>query len=153
METNREGWLISDIERECTSCGTIFEITSGMTLCKPCNSNRVKSRSIEKKILQRVKTRSVLKGLEFNLQLEDIIVTDICPILGIPIKENSGGSGAYRDSISLDRIDNSKGYIKGNVQVVSQLANSMKASANIEELQKFADWINQTYPRGSNDTS
>lgn len=146
---NREGFYVTDTERECTNCGTLFPKTSKtVTLCNSCNSERVKSTVLDKKILNRLKVRATNRGMDFNLELEDIIIPEICPVLGIPIKENKGRPGAYKDSISVDRVDNSKGYIKGNIQILSQLANQMKGAASIEELQKFADWINKTYPRG-----
>ena len=145
MDKNREGWFVSDTHRECTNCGTVFEKTSKMTLCKPCNSNRVKSLTPEWKMHQRAKQRCKESGREFDLQVSDISIPDTCPVLGIKINMNSGKSGAYRNSPSLDRIDNSKGYIKGNIQVISQLANAMKCHASKEELLKFADWIYKTY--------
>ena len=67
--------------------------------------------------------------------LKDIIIPKICPILEVPII--LGSKGNYEYTPSLDRIDNSKGYIKGNIQVISKKANSMKNSATLEELQKF----------------
>ncbi len=153
MKKNREGYLISKTHRECTNCGEIFKITSGMTMCKPCNSKRVKSQTPEWKMHQRAKQRAIKTGREFSLNFEDIIIPDICPVLGIEININSGKSGAYRNSPSLDRIDNDKGYTKDNIQVISQLANAMKCHASIEELQKFADWVNLTFPRDSNEIS
>ena len=147
MKTNREGYLVGISSRECTKCGSVFEVTSKMTLCKPCNSNRVKSLTPEWKMHQRAKQRAVSKGEDFNIVVGDIVIPGVCPILKIPLNMNSGKSGAYKNSPSLDRIDNNKSYVKGNVQVISQLANSMKGAASIEELQYFADWVNKTYPR------
>jgi len=141
MKKNREGYLVSDTHRECTSCGEIFEITSKMTLCKPCNSTRVKSLTPEWKMHQRAKQRCVSSGREFLLDVEDIVIPDTCPILGIPLNMNSGRSGAYKNSPSLDRIRNSEGYTKDNIQVISQKANAMKSSASKGELIRFANWV------------
>lgn len=153
MKRNREGYLVNSTHRECTNCSTIFKVTSKMTLCKSCNSERVKSQTPEWKMYQRAKQRASKTGREFSLKLEDIVIPDVCPVLGIEINMNSGKSGAYRNSPSLDRIDNNKGYTKDNIQVISQLANAMKCHASVEELQKFADWINHTFPREVNEIS
>ena len=146
MDTNREGYLVSATHRECTRCGNIFEKTSKMTLCKQCNSLRVKSQTPEWKMHQRAKVRAKELGREFTIEVSDIIIPDICPILGITLNMNSGKSGAYRNSPSLDRKDNSKGYTKDNIQVISQLANSMKCHASNKELHQFANWILYTIP-------
>ena len=142
---NRSGYFESDTHRECTNCGIVFEKTSKMTLCKKCNCERVKSQTPEWKMFQRAKTRAKERGLEFNLDLSDIEIPDTCPILGISLNVNSGKSGAYVNSPSLDRIDNDLGYVKGNVWVISQLANAMKSKASVLQLQKFAQWVNLTY--------
>lgn len=146
MEKNRQGYLVSDTQRECTNCGTVFEKTSKMTLCKKCNSERVKSLRPEWKMHQRAKMRCKENGREFNIEVSDIVIPDVCPVLGIPLNMNSGKSGAYRNSPSLDRIDNSKGYTKGNIQVISQLANAMKCHATNKELHMFAQWVLSNIP-------
>jgi len=149
VKRNREGYLISDTHRECTQCGSIFEITSKMTLCKTCNSNRVKSQTPEWKMHQRAKQRSKISGLEFTISVEDIKIPDVCPVLGIKLNMNTGKSGAYRNSPSLDRFNNSLGYTPDNIQVISQLANAMKCHATKEELLMFAKWIQSTYSDGN----
>ena len=45
------------------------------------------------------------------------------------------------NSPSLDRIDPGKGYVKGNVQVISMQANRMKNDGSIEELLLLSKWI------------
>ena len=60
-----------------------------------------------------------------------------CPILKTPF--TTGGD--RNDSPSLDRIDSSKGYQKGNVRVISTLANRMLNNASRQELKAFATWI------------
>ena len=39
------------------------------------------------------------------------------------------------DGGGIDRIDSSKGYVKGNVRVISKRANTLKNNATIEELE------------------
>lgn len=88
------------------------------------------------KVFYQSQSRAKVRNIEFNLQPEDITVPDECPYLKVPFiigtKEN------YQYTHSLDRIDNDKGYIKGNVEVITKKANSMKNSASTEELISFA---------------
>ena len=142
MKKNREGYLISDTERECTKCGTIFKKTSKtVTLCNKCNSNRVKCTNPEVKMYQRAKMRAKYKNLDFNIIVSDIIIPENCPILNIKLEVKSGNSGGQKCSPALDRIDPSKGYVKNNIQVISHLANMMKSSATNEEMMLFANWV------------
>jgi len=95
----------------------------------------------EKHLFSRAKLRAKKKGYEFSLEVSDIIIPEKCPILNVPLK--LGTRENYEYTPSLDRIDNSKGYIKGNIQVISKKANSMKNSASVEELKAFSAWINK----------
>ena len=90
------------------------------------------------------KRRAKDKNIEFNLDPKKIDMPIICPILGIPIvKTYTKGEkkGPTPNSPSLDRIDNTKGYVDGNVQVISHKANTMKHTATPQELIRFANWI------------
>jgi len=143
---NREGWLVGDTHRQCTNCLTIYEITSKtVTLCNVCNSGRVKSQSPEIKMWRRAKARVVKSGVPFDIDVSDIVIPEFCPILGIPLVVHKGRAGGENHSPALDRIDNDLGYVKGNIQVISHLANCMKSSASPEQLILFAEWVFGTY--------
>ena len=98
----------------------------------------------ERVILHSAKRRSKLYNLPFNLTEADIIIPSHCPVLGIPIFISWAHSHIQRNSPnapSLDRIDNSLGYIKGNVQIISWRANNLKKNATSEELFAVARFV------------
>ena len=78
------------------------------------------------------KKRALKKGLEFSIKPKDIHIPKKCPILKVPLICST------RYSPSIDRIYPDKGYVKGNIAVISALANSMKANATPQELLIFA---------------
>lgn len=96
--------------------------------------------NVEKRMLNLARKRARKVGLEFSITIEDIVIPEICPYLKTKLI-TSNGNGQNSNNVSLDRIDSSKGYIKGNVQVISHLANSMKNNASKEQLVRFATSI------------
>lgn len=88
-----------------------------------------------KRLYDNAKARAKRKNLNFNITIEDIIIPELCPILEIPIF--TGTKDNYNNSPSLDKINNTEGYIKGNIAVISNLANSMKNQATFEQLKTF----------------
>ena len=89
-------------------------------------------------LLYGAQTRCNKGGMEFNITKEDIYIPTHCPYLGVELTHTSGKGVRVLTNASLDRIDSTKGYIKGNVQVISALANTMKNSASIPQLIEFA---------------
>lgn len=85
-------------------------------------------------ILAQAKSRAKRLGLSFDIDIDDINIPEVCPVLKIPIKKNVV-SGWHDNSPSLDRIDNCKGYTKGNVRVISNRANRLKCDATLNELE------------------
>lgn len=83
-----------------------------------------------------MRSRAIKKGIPFELEYGDIDYPELCPILEIPIDYIHGSR--HHNSPHYDRIDNKKGYIKGNVRVISGQANIMKSYASNEELLVFA---------------
>ncbi len=135
--------------RECLKCNKIkpfkdfhkhsrckFGVNS---VCKICRLSISKKQwgtvPLEKKIFQRAKTRATKKGLEFSIEPSDIIVPDLCPIFGIKMEYNT------EYSPSIDRTDSSKGYIKGNVEIISSRANTLKNNASKEELEMILKYL------------
>ena len=89
-------------------------------------------------MLANAKGRAKRYGLAFSLVLSDIVIPQVCPALGIPIIVSSGKCTA--NSPSLDRIDNSMGYVRGNVIVVSHRANTIKSDTSVDELRRVAEF-------------
>ena len=83
--------------------------------------------------------RAQERGIEFSIDVEDVYIPRYCPVLGIPLVP---GKGRHTDSSpSLDRIDPSKGYVPGNVQIISNRANRIKNDASIAELQQIIRYM------------
>lgn len=70
------------------------------------------------------KHRAQRNGIEFCIELDDIVIPELCPILGTPLK-----------APSLDRIDNSRGYLPGNVGVISRRANAIKGDLTLDQVE------------------
>lgn len=84
------------------------------------------------------RTRSRQKGTEFTISKEDVAIPDICPILGLKLTK---GDGYLPNAMSLDRIDNNRGYIPGNVRVISRKANLLKSSLTLDVLENIIKYI------------
>lgn len=92
--------------------------------------------------LYNAKRRSIRKSMPFDLDLNylESIYTTECPIFNIEFKWGSA-DGRY-NCPSLDRIDNDKGYVKGNVIFVSSKANTIKSTVvHPKELYAVADFL------------
>jgi hypothetical protein len=87
-------------------------------------------------MVSRTKYRAKMRGIEFNLTPEDITIPTHCPVLGMPLVSTTRGRrGYFPDSPSIDRVHPDKGYVRGNVRVISARANLLKNDATVEELQ------------------
>jgi len=91
-----------------------------------------------KAILRGVRHRAKRKGLAFDITADDLIVPEFCPVLGVRLEP---GNGLSPNSPSVDRVDNSKGYVKGNVRVISTRANALKGDATPAEVQKLLAYM------------
>lgn len=136
--------------------------------CKHCNSEYIAPKSYYKKgryqycsiscsakakhnpidrIISDIRKRANKKGLEFNLDscfLENLLELQNhrCALSNSPIKipRFSEITILYK-SASVDRIDNSKGYLKGNVQWVVLGINYMKNKFTDDDVLKLINII------------
>lgn len=100
---------------------------------------RTKKRNPVSLLLKNAKRRAKEKGLEFDLNHSDVKIPKVCPILGIPLFSADGY--AKDNSPSIDRIDPTRGYVRGNVMVISFRANTLKNDASIDELKRVLDFL------------
>lgn len=91
----------------------------------------------EGRLLYRMHKSHLDYGFNFNLTIEDIYIPEKCPLLEIPLSTNPNDF-KEQNYYTADRIDSSKGLVKGNIQVISMLANRMKNKATESELLTFA---------------
>ena len=135
--------------KKCTSCKEhkpAAEFTNDMTrydglktTCKTCSSELSKqwrSNNLAKALFKSAKYGAKKRGIEFAITVDDIQIPDRCPIFGF--KMEFGGKRST--SPSIDRIDNSKGYVPGNIVVVSVKANHVKSDCTLAELHKLVDF-------------
>ena len=92
---------------------------------------------------QQARRRARSEGWECNVDIEYLksIWTGVCPITGVELQ-----IGQAKDTIpdtyraSLDRLDSTKGYVKGNVQYISFRANNIKTDSSFEEFEQIYFW-------------
>lgn len=89
--------------------------------------------------LNQAKRRAKAKNVEFDLTTDDIVIPDVCPVLGIPIDRTAGHQGD--NSPSIDRVDNTIGYTKTNIVVISWKANRLKNNATLTELKQIVEYM------------
>jgi hypothetical protein len=106
-----------------------------------------RARLIPNELLRNARRRSKLKGIECTIKLADITVPEFCPLLGVKLKTEMGATAP--NSPSLDRMDNSKGYIPGNVWVISHQANAAKGGLTADQLILLGTRLKATLEEGA----
>lgn len=137
--------------RPCVSCGNMKNFSEfhahkeckfGVnTVCKACriliSKQEWRDTMPEKKVWNRAKQRAKSRGIPFNIEMSDITIPEVCPVLGILLVV-----GDTEAAPSIDRVIPALGYVKGNVNIISNRANRIKSDATKEELERVLDYIN-----------
>jgi hypothetical protein len=148
-------------QKQCPKCGIVrpFDEFGRHTrrkdglqgICKQCDCLRRKEyvknnpiQAIVSDMLVGARNRARKKNLPFDIDLDYVrsLICSHCSLLTNVSLDWSRGTkkGAPRpNSPSLDRIDPTKGYVKGNVWIVSHRANAIKGDATHDELKAIAE--------------
>lgn len=110
--------------------------------CRRCNAAYMRTylrgrrvQAPELTIWQRAHRRAASRGVMFSITVQSIIIPATCPVLGIPIVL---GERRSDNSPSLDRLMPERGYVPGNVRVISDKANRLKGDRTLSQLQQKA---------------
>lgn len=98
------------------------------------NTKRIRANR-ERTMCNAARFRAKERGIPFDIEASDIFIPPVCPLIGIPLIHSEGAGSSGPNSPSLDRINPERGYVKGNVWVISKRANVMKNDATLEELE------------------
>jgi len=97
--------------------------------------------NIPKYLYKLSKGRARIKNIEFTITIKDIEnimpFNNICIMLNIQMQYNDN-KVAY-NSFTLDRIDNTKGYIRGNINVICHRANVSKNDTTLFEYSEIVN--------------
>jgi hypothetical protein len=117
-------------------------------------NKRARDRWLEKdprtfKLAQTVRAaahRAKRNHLSFDLSLDYIlsITGDVCPVLGIPFNFTNNKK-RFESSPSIDRFLPELGYVKGNVFIISNRANTLKSTGTLVEHIQLTYWMTKVY--------
>lgn len=150
------------------SCGNIVKITShslrrGLTKSCGCLGNycnkpdqytpfrrllvtakRDRGRQSRKSLAARSPVTITLEDMKKQWEKQK----GICPYTGwkLILKENSKRGRTTPTQASLDRVDSSRGYVKGNIQFVSLMANYAKNCFDDDFLIYFCKCVSRKHP-------
>lgn len=114
--------------------------------CKKCTLLKNKESLLKWKRRQTNKmfwaayTRAKNKNIEFSIKETDIIIPEKCPLLEIPLIP--GIINTSKNSPTIDRKNNEKGYTPENIWVISHLANRIKCNLTTDELKTLVKNLN-----------
>jgi hypothetical protein len=140
-------------KRKCCRCGEIkgllefypkkqdkYGVGSRCRKCSKLESLAWMRTHLVTALIMRARARAKRERVAFDIRTSDILpLPTHCPIFGIPLHYGKCRQdlGAY----SLDRVDNCRGYVRGNVAVISSRANRIKNDGTAKEHQQIADWM------------
>ena len=141
--------------KACTKCGIEKEYTEEFFSkrehgklradCRTCYNKYYRDNNhkyLKASMVYDAKERAKKKNMDFNLVKKDIHFPEVCPVFNIKLEH---GRKDWKNSPTIDRIDNTKGYLIDNCIVVSCLANTIKNSATPKQILKVGNFYKKLY--------
>jgi hypothetical protein len=92
--------------------------------------------------LHSAKHRCKDSDIPFDIDVDDLHPFPLhCPVLGIQLDWLADARAVVDHSPSLDRMDPTLGYVRGNVTIISNRANRIKNDASLDEVRKVVSWL------------
>lgn len=129
-KASNDAWLNRNRHKQRATTNRYYANNKEKVLKKQ-RETRVKNPKVH--LLKNARNRAAKYGLLFDIDENDFDMPFTCPLLGYVLMPAIGVQAP--NSPSLDRKDPKKGYIKGNVWVISYRANMAKSDLTLEELQ------------------
>lgn len=154
--------MLKTISNNCRQCGKLFISEYVYNAAQTCSPECKRLYDLElihnryqkdfnhalSRVTSSVLARSKERGFECNINLSKVKELyrkqkGICAKTGVyfELSKGRGISGRSPNSLSIDRIDPKKGYIEGNVQLVTIMYNLCKGTWSDVEVRKFAEAV------------
>lgn len=151
--------IVKEFSKYCQSCGGIQSYTSknelqratkNNTHCRSCHNKSVKyNKRLHKGIpiawFDDKKRKALARGKEFSIDIKYIWYlylrqNKVCALSGLPLDFDKDTSVSM---VSIDRINNDKGYVKRNIQLLHKTINFMKYVYTQKEFIKMCKLVAQ----------
>jgi len=118
-----------------------------INVCSSCKQDQ-RNKSISKSpksfmqhLIWQLKSKRIKEGYEWTITIDDLMEIynsqkGICLLSGIKLTHIKG-KGHIDTNISLDRINNDKGYTPDNIQIIAYVVNMMRRTMPVNEFKKI----------------
>ena len=145
-------WLVKcicDVTKSVRASHIIRGLSRGCARCSKSNSSNPKwkgSKYFKGGFLSKIRNSARKRNLNINVTLEylDTVYERQNKLCALP------GSPLPQDECSPDRIDNSKGYVIGNIQLTHKKLNIMRHALSIEEFIYFCNKVTEYHKEKDN---
>ena len=121
----------------------ISERTAAQRKAQAKRPKPVSVKTREYHVIAKAKNRAKNEGVPFDLTVADVSFPTRCPVFDILLCY-SNKVHARDNSPSFDKVIPERGYVRGNVRIISHRANRLKSDCTITELRQILNYMEDT---------